>query len=287
MPEVSVILPTCDRPQLVGRALASLLAQRLDDFEVLLIDGNRTTAPVATNASLAKLLLDPRVRIIDGRHTRSAATARNVGLDAAVGNWITFLDDDDEYQPEKIAAQHELALATQSPLVLCGYEFVWPTRRRRRQVDRASFHDDELIGRAHLATPLLFHRRHATIRFDETLSAGEDVPYALSLILHHNLRAVPCVPRPLVVVYPQPRGTSVHADKEAVWRACRASWRLARRRFSREGRRALLALGRLERAVGGHGSTGHFLRCVAAVLRTRGRREWRLAVHAVLARARR
>ncbi len=287
MPNVSIILPTCDRPLLVGRALTSLLQQTYADLEVLLVDGNRREGPVTANTGLAGLIRDPRVRVIDGRATRNAAMARNAGLGAAAGEWITFLDDDDEYRPEKIAAQHALALAAKSPLVLCGYEFVWPRRRRLRQIDRTIFRDDELISRAFLGSPALFHRRTDGIRFDETLSAGEDVPYALRLILHHNLREVPCVPRALVVVYPQPRGTSVHADKEAVWRACRASWRLARHRFSRAGRRALLAHGRLERAMGGHGGARHFLRCVIAVLRTRGLRDWRLAAHAILIRLRR
>lgn len=281
MPDVSIILPTCDRPLLIGRALNSLLAQTLASFEVLVVDNNRRTSPVTENSSLASFLSDTRVRVLVARTAANAAAVRNVGLGAARGDWITFLDDDDEYRPQKLAAQHTLATATGAPFVLCGYEFIWPNRRRLRQIDRSCFRGDEILMRANLGSPLLFHRRHDTVRFDERLAAGEDVPYALQLIEAFHLREIPNVPEALVIVHPQLADRSVHADKEAVWRACRASWRVARRHFSRAGRRALLAHGRLERATGGHGSRCDFVRRVTAVLRTRGWREWRWALFAL------
>lgn len=287
VPEVSVILPTCDRPDLVGRALASLLTQTFEDFEVLLIDANRNSPPVAKNPLLTILLRDPRVFVLDGRDTRNAAMSRNIGLRSARGAWITFLDDDDEFHPEKISDQRALALVTGSPLVVCGYEFVWPRRRRIRQIDREFFRGDELITHLAFNTPLLFHRRDDHIRFDEILSAGEDVAYTLQFIFGHQLNDVPCVRRALVIVCPQPAGKSVHSDKEAAWRGCKAAARLARPHFSWPARRALLAHGRLERATGGFGTAAHFLGCALAVLRTRGLREWRLVIYSILTRMRR
>ena len=288
VPEVTVILPTCDRPHLVGRALDSLRAQTFTDFELLLVDGNRHEPPVSENPQLAEALQDPRVRVLDGRATRNAAMSRNVGLQAAHGTWIAFLDDDDAYRPDKVEAQHRLACTSGSPLVLCGYEFVWPGRRRRRQVDRARFCGDEILTRAFLGSPVLFHRRDDQVRFDERLTAGEDLNYALQLVIRHQLRELPCVPRPLVVVYPPSAGRSgVHHDKAAVWRACRVSARLATRgNFSRAARHALLAQGRLERSMEGYGGNGQFCRCVFAVLRLRGAHEWRFALYALLARIR-
>lgn len=285
-PEVSIILPTCDRPELVGRALASLIGQTFADCEIILVDVNRKTPPVAAIPALASLLCDPRVRVIDGRATSSAATSRNLGLRAARGRWVTFLDDDDEYLPEKVAAQHALASTHNLPFVICGYEFVWPRRRRIRQIHQARFRGDEMITHTAFNTPLLFHRRDDSIRFDEHLSAGEDVAYVLSFIERYDLRELACVTRPLVIVHPQPAGRSVHADKEAVWRACRACWKISRHRLSRAGRRAFLAHSRLQRAIGGHGDARHLFRCALAVLRTRGIREYRLVIFALLTRFR-
>jgi glycosyltransferase involved in cell wall biosynthesis len=287
MPEVSVIIPTRDRPQLLARALGSVVRQTFGDLQVIVVDNNRDSGPVTANIAVAELLRDPRVRVVDGMGSRSAAMSRNRGLEVARGTWIAFLDDDDEYRPEKIAAQHALALRTGAPFVVCGYEFVWPNRTRRRQCDAAQFSGDEILARANLGSPLLFHRRDDTIRFDETLTAGEDVPYALRHILKQPSPLIPCVPEPLVVVHPQPAGQNVHADKAAVWRAYRATWKLARGRFSRRARQAFLAQGRLERAMGGYGDAAHFTRAVASMLRARGLREWRFAAFAVLARLRR
>jgi glycosyltransferase involved in cell wall biosynthesis len=255
-------------------------------LEILLVDAGRREPPVNKNPALAAALADPRVRVLDGRATRNAAMARNIGLRAAQGDWVTFLDDDDEYHPDKLAAQHALARATGASLVVCGYEFVWPGRRRVRQTDGEVFRGDEILTRAFLGSPVLFHRREPGLLFDEARAAGEDMPYAVQVIGRHRLRALPNVPRPLVTVHPQPAGQSVHADKEAVWQSYRATASLGRAVFSRQARHVFLARGRLERAMGGHGNLAHFLGCTLAVLRTAGTREWRFLGYALLARVR-
>lgn len=286
-PEVSVILPTCDRPELLGRAVESILRQTLVDFELLIVDNNRTAPPVAKNPGLAGAFIDPRVRIIQAGNARNAAMARNAGLAAARGAWITFLDDDDWYRPDKLAAQHTLATATCAPLVLCGYELVWPHRRRSRQVDRDRFVGDEIVTHAALGAPMFFHVRDGDLRFDERLSAGEDMLYALQFIQSHAVTQLPSVAQPLVMVTQRTDNRGVHSNKEAVWRAYQRTCFAARSGFSREARRAFLAKGRVERAMGGHGGTTDLLRSLWVVLRSPLPRKWRLAAFAILVRLRR
>jgi glycosyltransferase involved in cell wall biosynthesis len=85
VPLFSVIIPTRNRPDFLGQALASVLAQECADFEVLLVnDGEGVTL----NQS------DPRIRILDN-HQRGAVPARNLGVEQAQGKHIAFLDDDD------------------------------------------------------------------------------------------------------------------------------------------------------------------------------------------------
>ena len=103
MPAVSVILPTCDRPDLWPRALASVLRQSWADLEVVLIDSNRRTPPISSKPEWAGLLADPRVVLVARPHAPCAAAARNLGLTVARGEWVTYLDDDDEYHPDKVA----------------------------------------------------------------------------------------------------------------------------------------------------------------------------------------
>jgi len=281
---VSVILPTCDRPELVGRALRSVLTQTRADLEVVLVDNNRRTAPVRQNPGLARMLEDPRVELVSGGLASSAAAVRNAGLAVARGEWITYLDDDDEYHPEKIAAQFALAQATGAPLVLCGYTVVLPRRRRVRQVDAAEFRGDELLLEANWGTPLLFHRRDPQARFDENLSSGEDTVFAQAFLLRHAVQAVPNCARSLVNVFPQLNAPRVHRDGEAIWRSFESTVALAGSRYSPAAVQGYLAMGRLFRAQFGHGNFAHFLGCAWVTLRTRGPGAWRLVVNATARR---
>lgn len=279
MPAVSVILPTCDRPDLWPRALVSVLRQSWTDLEVILVDSNRRTPSIVVKPEWAGLLADPRVVVVAQPHRPCAAGARNVGLAAARGEWVTYLDDDDEYEVGKVAAQLALAREKKASLVLCGYTVMLPSRRRMRQVSQIEFKGDALLTAANWGTPMLFHRREPGVGFDETLPAGEDEAFAHSFILRNDVKVVPNCARSLVVVHPQIAAARVHRG-EAVWQAYRATWRIVHRRYSRRARRAYLAMGCIVRAQNGFGGTMHFFRCAVTVLRTRGLGSWRLVANA-------
>ena len=283
MPAVSVILPTCDRPHLVGRALASILNQTWTDWEVILVDSNRATPPLHTQAGLAPLLVDARIVVVREPHRPNAAAARNLGLQAARGEWITYLDDDDVFRPEKIAVQLARANESGAPLVLCGYTVVRPKRRRTRQVGVSEYRGDALLLEANWGTPMLFHRRDDRGRFDETLPVGHDEAFAHDFIARHGLTVVPNCPRSLVDVYPQP-GARVHADFDEVWRTYRVTCRRVGARYSHRARRGYLAMGRLVRAQAGHGNWAHFAGCAGRIFCTRGPGAWRLVANATARR---
>lgn len=284
MPTVSVILPTCDRPQLWPRALRSVLRQTFTDFEVLLVDSNRRTSPLREHPYIAEALTDPRVRLIEpSPPTTSSATARNAGLANARGDWVTFLDDDDEYRPDKIAAQLALAQETGARFVLCGYTVNLPRRRRTRQVDRTEFAGDEILTEPTWGTPMLFCQRDPELRFDETLRAGEDEVFAHAYFRRHNITRVPNCPRSLIDVYPQIGRARVHADREATWEASQLNWRNAAGRFSEAARHEYLVKSRLVHAQN-YGSNAHFVGCVGTVLRVRGLKSWRLILNATARR---
>ena len=100
MPEVSIVLPTFNRVDVIGRAVASVLKQSFPDWELLVVDDGSTDG---TRARLEGL--DPRLRYIE-QPNQGVYVARNTGLKAARGRFITFLDSDDEWLP------HFLALTT-------------------------------------------------------------------------------------------------------------------------------------------------------------------------------
>ncbi|WP_127506043.1 glycosyltransferase family 2 protein [Actinoplanes solisilvae] len=113
--DVSVVIPTCNRPELATRAVHSALAQTHENLEVIVVvDGPDD----ATHEALAQVG-DERLRVIGLPERGKAPNARNVGARNARGEWVALLDDDDEWLPSKIAVQLELAAtATKaSPIV--------------------------------------------------------------------------------------------------------------------------------------------------------------------------
>jgi len=89
-PLFSIILPTRNRASMLQRAVSSVLRQSLAEFELIIIDD-------ASMEPCSGLPQDPRIRIIRNDALLGAAAARNRGIDAARGTYISFLDDDDEY----------------------------------------------------------------------------------------------------------------------------------------------------------------------------------------------
>ena len=132
-PLVSVVIPTKNRPQLVVRAVHSVLAQTLEAIEaIVVIDG-----PDKTTEQNLRQLNDPRVRIIQLPVSLGGGSARNAGVDQARADWVAFLDDDDEWLPKKLEVQFRAAQESTHPypVIACrliarsdNVDLVWPYR---------------------------------------------------------------------------------------------------------------------------------------------------------------
>ena len=101
MPLVSVIIPTRNRPQLVHRAIASVLAQTFQDFEIVVVVDGEDPATVVSLSSIG----DARLRWFVCEESVGGAEARNVGVRMATSPWVALLDDDDEWLPSKLEDQ--------------------------------------------------------------------------------------------------------------------------------------------------------------------------------------
>lgn len=101
MPKVSVIIPTHNRPQLIGRAINSVLVQTFKDFEILVVDDASTD----NTRQVVKQIKDERIILISHQENKGGSAARNTGIKMARGEYIAFLDDDDEWIPTKLEKQ--------------------------------------------------------------------------------------------------------------------------------------------------------------------------------------
>lgn len=206
LPVVSVVIPVYNRAHLLHRALDSVVAQTFKDIEILVIDDCSRDDPY----SVIKAYNDARIKYVRQDVNQGVAAARNRGLREAKGAFIAFLDDDDEWFPEKITKQVEVFL--QSPpevgLVYTGVETVMdegetdiqtPTERGnvyRKLLFKNCIHGgSSSMIRRNVITNIGF--------FDESLLAIEDYDYWLrvsryydfefveeSLVRYHDIRTV-------------------------------------------------------------------------------------------------
>jgi glycosyltransferase involved in cell wall biosynthesis len=114
--QVSVVIPTRDRSNLLTMTLSSVLWQRGVDLQVIVIDDGSTDG----TASLVEALDDRRVKLLRRDRPGGMGAARNRGIAAATGDWIAFLDDDDLWAPEKLARQIQTAEEARREWVFAG-----------------------------------------------------------------------------------------------------------------------------------------------------------------------
>jgi Glycosyl transferase family 2 len=129
-PEVSVVIPTYERGDVVTRAVESVLRQDTGDIEVIVVDDGSTDC---TERVLA-LIDDPRLSYARTVHL-GAAAARNTGARRARARWLTFLDSDDTVTTDWLSSMLAETLPPDTALVSCGYVERTdgdPTIRRQR-----------------------------------------------------------------------------------------------------------------------------------------------------------
>ena len=101
-PTISVVIPAWNRAATIGRCLRSVQQQTLQPHEIIVVDDGSTDETIA----IARAAGDSRLRVIELQRG-GAQRARNEGIRAATGEWIAFLDSDDEWRPDKLALQVE------------------------------------------------------------------------------------------------------------------------------------------------------------------------------------
>jgi len=114
--DVSVVIPTRDRPDLLALTLQTVLRQEGVQAEILVVDDGEEPG----TAELVRQVGDSRVRLIRNSDPHGVGRARNMGIAASRGAWIAFLDDDDLWAPRKLAAQLAMAETSGAGWVYAG-----------------------------------------------------------------------------------------------------------------------------------------------------------------------
>jgi len=113
-PTVSIIVPTYRRNEkFLTRALDSLLAQTYDNIEIIVVDDNADERNSEYRAVVKKTIdgyNSDKIVYVKNEKSQGGAIARNTGVTASCGQYITFLDDDDKYLPNKVKKQLQYML---------------------------------------------------------------------------------------------------------------------------------------------------------------------------------
>lgn len=233
-PLVSVVMPAYRAGATLPRAIVSVQAQTLTDWELLVVDdgsGDRTL-----EAARAFAGRDGRIRVFALDRNQGAAAARNIAIRAAQGRFIAFLDADDEWLPEKLARQTAFMAATKAAFSYTG--FFRQTGRRRRTVRVPDRVDRERLLRGNVIGCL-------TAVYDRSLIGIVEMPplrmrqdFATWLDI---LRRIDCAHglTECLAIHHQGRAT-LSSNKLT---AAAATWRLYREIEGLSRREAALALG--------------------------------------------
>lgn len=115
---LSLIIPIYNASTYLAFSLESLLSQPFQDFELILVDDGSTDAsPSICDEYAAK---DERIRVLHEPHS-GVANSRQVGLEAAKGMYILYVDADDQVDPCMIADMYQVAVDQEADMVLCDY----------------------------------------------------------------------------------------------------------------------------------------------------------------------
>jgi|LauGreDrversion4_2_1035121.scaffolds.fasta_scaffold18616_2 glycosyltransferase involved in cell wall biosynthesis len=206
-PTVSVVIPTFNRVEQTRRAVQSVLAQTYPNFEVIVIDDG-SDDPSALKASLAGLH-DKRIRFHELEINRGANYARNIGISLSSGNYVAFLDSDDEWLPNKLASQLRTLYASGPRTVsycsyfarttAMGFEITdcrpWRGIRPNESIAEYLF-----CNRGSIVTPSLVLSRDIAVQvpFNESLKRHQDFAFLLDLEINDCQFAM--VDEPLLVV---------------------------------------------------------------------------------------
>ena len=104
---VSIIIPTYKRPETLKRSVDSVLSQTYDNVEVVVCDDNGigTDYGLKTAEVMLSYADNPKVKYVQHEVNKNGSAARNTGFKSCSGEYVMFLDDDDEFLPEKVRAQ--------------------------------------------------------------------------------------------------------------------------------------------------------------------------------------
>lgn len=191
-PEVSVIIPTFNRGNLIENCIKSVLNQTLSNIEILIIDDGS----IDNTKDLIKNIDDKRIKYIKLRKNHGAANARNVGIKNAKGKYISFQDSDDIFYFNKLEKQLKNLINKNSSLDFCkikvflneSYYYFIPQKSREKRIIKGNFFEELITYGNFISTQSIFAKKKIFEKylFDPNIPRLQD--YDLILRMARNIK---------------------------------------------------------------------------------------------------
>jgi len=203
-PNVSVIIPTYNRAQIIGRAIESALNQTYQNIELIIIDDGSTDNTMEVIKKYRSW--DKRVKYICHEKNRGGSAARNTGIKIALGKYIAFLDSDDEWLPKKLEKQ--IIKMKDLPFdiwggIYCGFYYITNRKYKIIKATKKGILKKEILKKevdtGGASTILLTRNTVNEIGlFDESFKRHQDWEYLIRFFRYYKLYSLE---EPLVKIY--------------------------------------------------------------------------------------
>jgi glycosyltransferase involved in cell wall biosynthesis len=219
--DISVVIPTKNRPDLLARAVRSATTQTICNIEIIIVlDG-----PGESTIKAMALLTDLRIKLIALERPVGGAEARNIGARAASGRYIALLDDDDEWLPTKLERQLSLADTSLDCCFVVGTKYlyrlgghpdeVWPKRLPHASEPLSEFLFSS-CGGFQTSTYLCPRELFLRVPFSAGLPKHQDWDWFLRLAELPGFRVL-VVPEPLSIYWAPSVSNCTNVSKTNTW----------------------------------------------------------------------
>lgn len=208
---ISVIITTCNRnAEILMRAVQSVQNQSYENWELLIIDDSPEafSGRKAVEASITAID-DKRVQYIKQPRNMGAQVARNTGMRMARGEWINFLDDDDEFFPDKLETQLNVAKEN-SVLWVTGKAIILNDKNGKQKMLNYKYYSGNIYSKLLFQnfipsiTPLVNKKCYEKVgNFDETLESAQDYDMWLRIAKEYPICSIE---QPGVIVHVHDNG---------------------------------------------------------------------------------
>lgn len=220
---VSVIIPTYKRPEKLADAVQSVLAQDYPSIEVIVVDDNNPDDPArdATEAIMSQFKDDDRVIYVKHPHNMNGSAARNTGFRNSSGQFIMYLDDDDEFLPGKIRAQHDCLSSRDESWGACYTTYLVRNPEGKITIHSSEKREgnlvlEELKRNLYIGAGSNLMLRRSVVEdvggFDESFKRNQDQEFLTRVLFKYKLAYVP-IEGIVINAHPRAEGKTIDFEK--------------------------------------------------------------------------